>query len=105
MSKAGFLLRKLEAERLRRGVSQKEFAALIGMPPSNYTKYKKGTLTFDPLLSTLERFARGLEITVADLLTDEPRQPAPLTDEQRAALELADQVQRLVREADKGTRR
>jgi transcriptional regulator with XRE-family HTH domain len=58
-TRAARLLQRLEEERLRRGVSQKEFAGLLGMPPSNYTKYKRGTLGFDPLLSTLERFARG----------------------------------------------
>jgi transcriptional regulator with XRE-family HTH domain len=101
-TKALRLMRRLEEERLRRGVSQKEFAALIGMSASNYTKYKKGDLVLDPLLSTLERFAKGLGVSVGDLVSDEPRQPAPLPPEKQVALEMGEAVIRIWNEQGQG---
>ncbi|WP_370531179.1 helix-turn-helix domain-containing protein [Lacticaseibacillus parahuelsenbergensis] len=51
-------LTELEAERIRRGISQKQFAETIGMKQSQFAKIER--LDSVPSLTTLSRYAKGL---------------------------------------------
>lgn len=52
--------------RLRRGWSQSEFGSRIGCPRTYISKLE--TLKVTPTLHSLEKLARGLEVTIAGLL-------------------------------------
>lgn len=67
------LLRRLESARKSKNLSQKDFAALLGMDQTNYSKLKNGDLTLDPLLSTVERFAARLKMSVCELVGEGPQ--------------------------------
>ena len=51
-------LTELEAERIRRGISQKQFAETIGMKQPQLAKIER--LDSVPSLTTLSRYAKGL---------------------------------------------
>ncbi|MDE3283292.1 helix-turn-helix transcriptional regulator [Lacticaseibacillus casei] len=51
-------LTELEAERIRRGISQKQFAETIGMKQPQLAKIER--LDSVPSLMTLSRYAKGL---------------------------------------------
>lgn len=53
---------ELQAERERQGISQKDFAARIGMAPAQLSKIE--TLDSFPTLRTLNRYARGLGLAL-----------------------------------------
>lgn len=57
---------KIREYRQARRLSQKELAKMIGTSQSCIFHYEKGTK--DPRLSTLERIAKALGVTVIDLL-------------------------------------
>lgn len=56
----------LARERRRRGVTQQELAADLGLDLRHYRKLESGDV--DATLATLDRIARGLAVDVADLL-------------------------------------
>jgi transcriptional regulator with XRE-family HTH domain len=56
----------LARERRRRGVTQQELAADLGLDLRHYRKIEAGEV--DVTLSTLDRIARGLAVDVSDLL-------------------------------------
>lgn len=69
---------KIRAARLRRGQSQAQLAAAIGVSFQQLRKYEAGTNRVSA--STLVRLARALETTVASLFPDpEGAQAADLT--------------------------
>lgn len=59
----------LVAERINRGISQKELAEKIGMKQPQLAKIEN--LTSIPSLTTLRRYAEGLDLTVT--LTFKPK--------------------------------
>ncbi len=97
---SGSLLRRLEAERTSRGLNQRQFAALLGMDPANYSKYKNGELVLDPLLSTVERYASRLKVPLSELVGEGlqtlEEKVASLSDEDLFALmrKLTDRLER-----------
>jgi transcriptional regulator with XRE-family HTH domain len=56
----------IKAIRLRKGFSQRELATRLGVPRTYCSKCETGRTT--PTLHSLERLARGLEVTVSELL-------------------------------------
>jgi len=56
------VLNKLQAERLKRGISQKDFARTIKMQQSQLAKLEQ--LDSLPTLKTLNRYANGLGLQV-----------------------------------------
>jgi len=52
----------------KRKLSKYRFAQMLGVPPSSVLRYFKPN--YDPQLSTLERWAKVLEIKVKDLLDE-----------------------------------
>ncbi|MCH4123662.1 MAG: helix-turn-helix transcriptional regulator [Levilactobacillus sp.] len=65
-------LSALQVERIRRGISQKEFAKRIGMKQPQLAKLEN--LDSMPTLRTLDRYAAGLGLRITMSLT--PRQPS-----------------------------
>lgn len=63
--------------RLRRaaGLTQKEFAHSIGMTESQYKRYEQGQN--EPPMRALQSIARGLKMTVSELLCEAPREGPP----------------------------
>lgn len=87
------LLKRLEEERGRRDLTQKAFSSLIGMDQSNYADYKNGREKWDPYLSTVQRIAERLNLSLPYLLSeDEPELPPG----RQRALDLGEEVLRLV---------
>jgi len=62
------------------------------------SKWKKGSLVFDPKLSTLDRLAYSLDLTAAELISDAGM---PIPPEKRPALEAGEAVLRIVEEIQK----
>ena len=56
----------IKAARIAQGWSESEAARAIGMDSAHYSRIERGGV--DPLISTLERIAVGLDISIADLL-------------------------------------
>lgn len=66
------------------------------------SNWKRGSLTFDPKLSTLERLAYGLRLSVADLVSDGDAAAVAAERERVAAAAILDsQAERLKSEAEK----
>src|SRR6478735_4930465 len=61
------LAASIRAMRLRSGLSQRQLAARMSVPRTYVSKIENEKAT--PTLSSLERLARALEVTVPDLLT------------------------------------
>src|ERR1700685_212071 len=61
------LAASIRSMRLRNGLSQRQLAARMSVPRTYVSKIENEKAT--PTLSSLERLARALEVTVADLLT------------------------------------
>lgn len=61
----------LQAERIKRGISQKEFAEKIGMKQPQLAKIEK--LDSTPSLTTLNRYAHGLGMEIRMQLVPEPK--------------------------------
>jgi transcriptional regulator with XRE-family HTH domain len=61
----------LQSERIRRGISQKDFAAIIGMKQPQLAKIER--LESTPSLTTLNRYAHGLGLEVRMQLVQEPK--------------------------------
>lgn len=81
---AAVLMRRLEEQRARLGLTQAAFARLIGVPAPNYTKFKRGDLPLNPMLETLEQWAERLRVPLWYLVSDdEPK----LSPEKQAAIE------------------
>jgi DNA-binding Xre family transcriptional regulator len=59
---------KLEALLQKKKISKYRLAQLLGVPASNVFRYFKPD--YDPKLSTLERWAKVLEVKVKDLLDE-----------------------------------
>lgn len=66
-SAASQLAAAIKAWRLRRGLSQRQLAALCGVPRTYISKTEIERCV--PTLKSIERYARVLEITVPDLLS------------------------------------
>lgn len=60
-------LSQLEATRISRGISQKEFAEMIGMKQPQLAKLER--LDSVPTLATLERYAEGLGLKISLSIT------------------------------------
>jgi transcriptional regulator with XRE-family HTH domain len=61
------LAASIRALRLRNGLSQRQLATRMAVPRTYVSKIENEKAT--PTLSSLERLARALEVTVPDLLT------------------------------------
>jgi len=61
------LATSIRSLRLRNGLSQRQLAARMSVPRTYVSKIENEKAT--PTLSSLERLARALEVTVPDLLT------------------------------------
>lgn len=61
------ILSQLEATRISRGISQKEFAEMIGMKQPQLAKLER--LDSVPTLATLERYAGGLGLKISLSIT------------------------------------
>src|SRR6202023_1177614 len=61
------LASSIRAMRLRNGLSQRQLAGRMGVPRTYVSKIENEKAT--PTLSSLERLARALEVTVPDLLS------------------------------------
>jgi len=61
------LATSIRSLRLRNGLSQRQLAGRMGVPRTYVSKIENEKAT--PTLSSLERLARALEVTVPDLLT------------------------------------
>lgn len=60
-------LSQLEATRIHRGISQKDFAEMIGMKQPQLAKLER--LDSIPTLATLERYAAGLGLKISLSIT------------------------------------
>lgn len=56
-------------------MTQKEFAAYVGLSPSNYNYLERGEIGYTQ--TSLETIAKALEIAPAMLLSVNPLEPAP----------------------------
>ena len=76
------LATSIRSLRLRNGLSQRQLAARMSVPRTYVSKIENEKAT--PTLSSLERLARALEVTVPELLSGGEKQPSgrnPRTDE------------------------
>jgi transcriptional regulator with XRE-family HTH domain len=98
--------REMALARLRaalEGAEARELAAHAEINEVTISRWKTGEQPFNPNLSTLERLARGLRTTVADLVSA----PGESFDERIAGLTLDERVallRRLVSELPQGQR-
>lgn len=58
----------LEKVLKKKKLTKYAFAKLVGVPSSNTAKYFKSG--YDPRLSTIERWAKALDVSVKDLIED-----------------------------------
>lgn len=88
---------------------QKVMAAKAGISETTFSRWMSGKLVPNPTLSTIEKLARAYRTSVAELISDEPRPPIPLSPKQRAAMAAGDAVleiaARIEREAEEEERR
>lgn len=63
---------KVKAFRERLGISQEKLGKSVGLNQS--TVYRIETEAYDPKLSTLRALAKGLGVSVAELITDEEKE-------------------------------
>lgn len=68
---------KIRALRLQRGLSQRDLAALMNVAQATVHKWETGKA--EPPISTLERLATVLEVTLMDFLDDVPIRERPTT--------------------------
>lgn len=62
---------KLKELRTARGWTLEDMAQAAGMPSSSYTKIEQGKVG-NPKWETMRKLAKALEVSIADLETDEP---------------------------------